>query len=284
MYTAEISRSHPTALLFLLDQSQSMQMELGGGKEVAMQKDQAAADAINRTLYEFVMRCAAGDSIRNYFDVGVIGYGREKDWVGPVFEGALEGRDLVTIGDIANNPARVEKREKLVPDGAGGVVKTAVNFPIWFSPVSGWNTPMVATLEYAYNVLAGWVANHPECYPPIVINLSDGQSTDGDPTQAAQRLASLATDDGNVLLYNCHLSATPAPAIVFPDAETGLPDEFAHTLFRISSVFPESSRQYAQREGYAFTDTTRGFVFNADFVSLIKFLDIGTRTAQIRDV
>jgi hypothetical protein len=279
MYTAEISRTHPTAILFLIDQSQSMQDLFGG---TSMSKAQAAADVINKTLYEFVMRCAKGEDIRNYFDVGVIGYGYKADAVGPAFEGALAGRDVVPIGEVANNPSKVEEREKLIPDGAGGTVPTKIKFPTWFSPVSVWNTPMCRTLEYAYGILEGYVANHRQSYPPIVVNITDGQSTDGDPTAVAQRLNSLATDDGNVLLFNCHLSEKPAKAIEFPDNETMLPDQFAQTLFRISSVLPETSRNYAIKEGYALTTQSRGFVFNADFVTLVKFLDIGTRT-NIKD-
>ena len=283
MYKAEISRSQPTVLLFMLDQSGSMDSPLGGNKEVVMQKAQAAADAINRILQEFVVRCTNGHEIRNYFDIGVIGYGKTSDWVGPVLEGTLAGRDLVTIGDVGNNPAKLEEREKLVPDGAGGVVKVKVPMPFWFSPVSGHNTPMCKALEYAHGLLEGWISNHRSSFPPIVVNITDGESTDGDPTIAAQKLTSLSTDDGNILLYNCHLSSTASPAISFVDSDKGLPDQYARQMFNISSVFPEISISYAASLGLAFTPMTRGFVFNSDFVQLVKFLDIGTRTNPTTD-
>ena len=282
MYRAEISRDYPTVLLFLLDQSDSMSGVLGGGKDAVMRKDESAADVINKMLDAFVHRCSTGEDIRNYFDIGVIGYGREKDWVGPVFEGALEGRDLVSIGELGNNPAKVEEREKLTPDGAGGVVKIKTKFPTWFSPTAGWNTPMCKALEYTFGVLEGWVKNHADSYPPIVVNITDGQSTDGDPTEMAFRLTSLSTDDGNVLLFNCHLSEAPSAPILFPDDHANLPDDFAKLLFNISSVFPESTRILAASEGFSVSPNSRGFVFNADFVNLYKFLDIGTRT-QIKD-
>ncbi|MBW7886468.1 MAG: VWA domain-containing protein, partial [Caldilineaceae bacterium] len=38
----------------------------------------------------------------------------------------------------------------------------------------------------------------------------------------------------------------------------------------------------AQQEGYTVSENSRGFVFNADMVSLIKFLDIGTRPSNLR--
>ena len=48
-------------------------------------------------------------------------------------------------------------------------------------------------------------------------------------------------------------------------------------LFRMSSLLPPGMRETARREGYLVGDQTRGFVFNADLVSVIRFLDIGTR-------
>jgi hypothetical protein len=95
-------------------------------------------------------------------------------------------------------------------------------------------------------------------------------------------LMSLSTQDGNVLLFNCHLSSERAPAIEFPDAEPSVPDKYAALLYRISSVLPAPIRSAAQAEGYRVSDGTRGYVFNADMVSLIKFLDIGTRASNLR--
>ena len=40
-------------------------------------------------------------------------------------------------------------------------------------------------------------------------------------------------------------------------------------------------RDAAANEGYTVDANPRGFVFNADLVSVIRFLDIGTRAAQV---
>jgi len=65
-----------------------------------------------------------------------------------------------------------------------------------------------------------------------------------------------------------------------PRGLPGLPDQFAQLLFRMSNVLPAHIRDQARNEGYRVTDGSRGFVFNADLVSVIRFLDIGTRAAQ----
>jgi hypothetical protein len=276
-YTAEISRSNPSAFLFLIDQSGSMDDPFGG--ENTRRKADGVADAINRLLQNLVIKCAKSEGVRDYYEVGVIGYG---DSVGPAFGGALAGKDLVPISQIADSPARVDERTKRVDDGAGGLVDQRVKFPIWFDPVAHGGTPMCEALRQAHAVLSTWLQEHPECFPPIVINITDGESTDGDPTQPAETLKSLASQDGNLLLFNVHLSSQRAAPVEFPSETAGLPDKYAQLLFSISSPLPDYMRAVASQEGYAVGDGTRGFVFNADMVSVIRFLDIGTRPSNLR--
>ncbi len=277
-YTAEIIRDKPSCFLFLVDQSGSMDDPFGVGDGITRKKD-GAVDALNRLLANLVIRCSKAEGVRYYFDVGVIGYGAV---VGPAFAGPLAGRDLVPISEVADGPARVEDRLKKVPDGAGGLVEQQIKFPVWLDPVANGPTPMCQALRLAYSTCQRWVDAHPLSYPPTVINITDGEATDGDPTQPAMELMSLSTQDGNVLLFNCHLSSERAPAIEFPDAEPSVPDKYAALLYRISSVLPAPIRSAAQAEGYRVSDGTRGYVFNADMVSLIKFLDIGTRASNLR--
>jgi hypothetical protein len=271
-YSAEISRSNPTCFLFLIDQSKSMRGPMGGA--VGVSKAQAVADAVNRLLYTLVLRCVWGQAVLDRFHVGVLGYGPR---VGTAFSGPLTGRELVPVGELARNPLRVEQRTQTVDDGHGNTVEQAVKFPIWFEPVAEGKTPMVATLDRAGRLLSVFLADHPECFPPIVVNLTDGEATDGDPDAAANRLWQLASSDGNVLLFNAHLSSNNASPIEFPDNEDVLPDDAARRLFRMSSFLPEVMDTSARQAGLAVSSQTRGFVFNADLASVIRFLDIGTR-------
>ena len=95
-------------------------------------------------------------------------------------------------------------------------------------------------------------------------------------------LAVLATDDGEALLFNVHLSERRAPSVEFPATDETLPDSFARRLFGMSSALPPHLQSAARQEGYAVEDGTRGFVFNADAAAVIQFLDIGTRPANLR--
>lgn len=277
-YSAEISRTNPSCLLFLIDQSGSMEDPFGAGESKRSKAD-GVADAINRLLQNLVIKCAKSEGVRDYYDVGVIGYGKN---VGPAFGGSLSGRELVPISEIADSPERVEERTRKVDDGAGGLVDQTVKFPVWFDAVSRGGTPMCEALSCAERTLAGWIGEHATSFPPIVINITDGESTDGDPTEAANRVKGLSTDDGNVLLFNLHLSSQRATPVEFPDDVSQLPDKYAQLLFDMSSPLPSYMRSAAAADGYAVTDGSRGFVFNADIVSVIRFLDIGTRPSNLR--
>ncbi|HEX4825245.1 MAG TPA: vWA domain-containing protein [Candidatus Polarisedimenticolaceae bacterium] len=277
-YSAAIDRSNPTAFLFIVDQSGSMQDPVGGG-ESAHRKSEVVADSLNRLLAELTLRCAREEGVRDYFNVGVLGYGAT---VGPILGGSLAGRDVIPISEIASSPMRVEEREKKIPDGAGGLVAQKVKFPVWVSPTANGGTPMCQVLDRARSVVDGWLTAHPTCFPPIVLHLTDGESTDGDPTQAADALTTLLSADGNVLLFNLHISSDRSHPVLFPDSDSGLPNEHAKLLFRISSVLPPGLSGYARQQGMNPTDGTRGFVFNADATAIVQFLDIGTRASDLR--
>jgi hypothetical protein len=274
-YSAEISRTNPTALVFLLDQSSSMLEPFGSQPE--KRKADGVADALNRLLQNIVLKSAKADGVRDFFYIAMIRYGGR---VESAFEGPLAGSALVPISRLANNPLRLEVRTRKLDDGAGGVLEQSFKFPVWFEARPTGRTPMCAALRQAREYLRVFLGAHPNCYPPIVINITDGQPTDGDPREETKELCSLASSDGNVLLFNAHLSDKQDRPIEFPADEAGLPDQFARLLFQMSSPLPPKLLEAARADGFPTGPRSRGFVFNADLVAVIRFLDIGTRVAQ----
>ncbi|WP_327069506.1 vWA domain-containing protein [Kitasatospora sp. NBC_01302] len=276
-YEAEISRSNPGCLVFLVDQSGSMKEEVDTG--VPQSKAIAVADAINRLLFELVVKCGKEDAVRDYFHVAVVGYG---ETVGSAFGGELHGRDLIPISVVADNPSYMSQQTVLMGDGADGFVEAAQGKPVWVEPVASGGTPMNQALRYAETLVAGWVSAHPGGFPPIVLNLTDGASTDGDPVEAGHAIGTHVTADGPALLFNLHVSMGQQDPVEFPDVESQLPDGFARLIFSMSSVLPDHMREYAKSLGYAASEAARGFVYNGDISSVVQFLDIGTRVTNFR--
>jgi hypothetical protein len=267
-YCSDITRANPTCFLFLIDQSRSMAERMAGAGKT---KAEAVADSINLLLCNLCQVCQQGQLILDRLFVGVLGYGLQ---AGPALAGPLAGRDLVPISEVAANPVRVDRRDK----AGGGRTIT----PVWFDPQAQGKTPMCATLTRAATLLERFLVGYPDCFPPMVINITDGKATDGDPEGPAAAVRRLASSDGNVLLFNAHISSRDGCGVMLPEREDALPDEEARRLFRMSSPLPPAIRDEAERAGYPVSTATRGFVLNANLNMVVQFLRIGTSTASSR--
>ena len=266
MYKAEISADNPSCFVFVIDQSTSMAEEVSNG-ENTVPKANGVSDTMNRWLSELSIKCAKASGVRDYYHIGVIGYGKK---VGTCLAGSSDGSELVPISVIADNPERIEERD-------------SVRMPVWFDAVADGGTPMCRAASKTEQVVQGWLDAHPDCFPPIVIHITDGEATDGDPESRLAQLTTLSSSDGPVMLFNIHLSANPdAHPVCFPDSEDQLPDEYAKMLFKTASPLTPTMRALAKEYGIKTTDTSRGFVLNADMVMLVQAIDIGTRPSNLR--
>ncbi len=279
-YSQEISRQHKACFLFLLDQSFSMEEPLGGSDQ---RKCDALATAINDWLQNMAILASGDEGIKDWWDVGVFGYRTDEASnmiIEPALLGELAGKRLASISEIGNHPARIDTRNQWIPSEEGGeMISVPCDVPIWVDPIAQGGTPMCNMLYLAHGLLADWIRQHPDSFPPIVVHITDGESQDGDPVPYAEAIRKLSTSDGQVLMFNCHLSSTAAAPFLFPAKPDGLPDRMARTLFEMSSPLPEHCLRYAAEEGFELQPGARGMAFNADMVCFLKFLDWGTRRA-----
>jgi hypothetical protein len=276
-YQAEISRASPTAILIVMDQSSSMNQRLKSG----VSKAGFLADVLNKTLYTIIANCSKADGVRDYFHVGVIAYSGEDARNG--FQGALGTEALHVVSRLAEAPLRVETRSKKVAGLNGDVIEQSVRFPVWFEPQGHGKTSMCAGLNAAIEILQQWCAEHRSAFPPTVLHITDGHPSDGNPEPIADRLKSLATDDGGCLLFNLHLDAGEGEPLIFPNDERAIGDRFGKALFRMSSLLPPHALEAATLKGYDVRPAARGFVFNAGIEAIADFFDIGTRPAVAAD-
>jgi hypothetical protein len=256
-----------------------MSRSWGGSETLA----QGAARAINSILLELCLRAQKGQGLSyHYFDIGMFGYGLQPvaggEGVESAFGGALAGRDLVPLPELRDNPIAV--REVVSPD-AGPPARA----PVWVEPMQGYRTPMCEAIAIAGSHVFEWTRAHPESFPPIIINITDGFVTDSPFDGAsldewAERLTGIGTQDGQALLFNIFLAPEPN-LVMLPATDAGLPSP-GPDLFRISSVLPPPMVLNAQNSGITPPPGARGFAFNADSTMLVKFLEIGTRV-EMRD-
>jgi hypothetical protein len=283
VYEQTFSRTNPGCIVFLLDRSDSMKRDWGGSRGTLAQ---GAARALNKILLDLCIKSTkeVGGSARHYFDVGVFGYGAcpvaGGEGVESAFGGALAGQAIVPIPQLFTNPLAISEEPSV--DAVPGA-----RIPIWVEPVFGYRTPMCQAIAAAGGHVFEWAAAHPDSFPPIVINITDGLVTD-DPFDGASladwagRLTSIETSDGKALLLNIFLAADGSPEVLFPVSPAGLPQP-GPDLFGISSPLPKTMVANARASRVEVPDGARGFVFNAGLATLVKFLEIGTRVAEIRD-
>ncbi len=210
----------------------------------------------------------------------MIGYGGS---VGSILAKFPKDRP-VSIRDLAHAPARVETVKRKLPDGAGGVIEVDYAMPIWVEPEAHGGTPMAEAFDLARDWATAWRTNNARSFPPVVVNITDAEPTDMKKARSsATRLRTVATDDGHLLLFNIHISASHSTTVVTPSDVNVLPDEFSRFLFEISSEIPAPLLGGASREGLSALSGARGFVANADashMISLLRFGTVGTLTTM----
>jgi len=282
-YSQEISRQNKALFIFLLDQSFSMDDPLANSSN---RKADELALAINAWLQNMVIACSKSEGFKDYLDIAVIGYGSDEGGnaiIEPALIGDLAGRELVSIAEIANSPARIDDVTAFIPDEeTGEMLEMPQQKPVWIDAKTQGATPICSAIVKACEIIDAWTPQHKSSFPPIVINITDGESSEGDPIPYADSLKQRGTDDGEVLFFNCCLSATPGDSFLFRGNGELMPDQFARTLFQMSSVLPEPIVKKARDMGQELEPNARGMAYNADMVTLIKFLDMGTRSAALR--
>jgi len=282
-YTAQITRNTPTAFIFMIDQSISMSRKLNfKGEYITLAE--AVARIVNAQIYELVLRCIKTSEVRHYYDIAVIGYGDDASYG---WKGTLAGRDFVSPEELKNNPFKKikVKEEKLTKKG---FVLKEIDKVQWVEPVAaGKYTRAHKAFAMAKTLLDKWMKEHHEkdCYPPTIINITDGAFNGiANPrevnTQLANELKALFTNDGNVLLWNIHITPDNKESIVLPISKTEVVgDDKSEGLYDMSSLLPSRYNQpIGDLRGDAENSRHVAMAINSDLSTLIQLMDIGTPT------
>ena len=267
------SSATPGLLIILVDKSGSMMLKY---KNEPVSRTEFATRAINRVINDIIKKNFNGTEPKNRCFISVISYCAE---VKEECSGYLK--------DLYKAPKRVETVTKKVTDGAGGLVDKQVKMPIWVEPTNTetW-TDMRGAFIMAKKLVEDWIADKPDNPAPVVINISDGvpyydhKNSDEcmEETKAvANEIMQISNADGNVLIFNAEIGDT-SQEIITPndDSEVKKGGAGAEFLYEISSVIPEGYIDAARKNELPVKPESRGCVFSADAVSLIKLIDFGS--------
>lgn len=277
-YSAKISTKNPMAIAIMVDQSGSMS-ELMSWNGVQLAKSATVGEHINNILAEFVARSRSESGYRHYYDIMVIGYSGDG-----VHSLLADGSDyFLTPEQLMGSVKRTQnvQRQRTLPDGR--IVMTNVAQRVWVDVAAQGRTPMREAFVKVTQELKGWCAKHPDSFPPLIVNITDGEATDASAEQlihSVSQLKSLSTNDGGALVMNIHVSSSSDSPVLFPTSKEELPDDrHAHLLHDMSSLLPAPfCREIAAYHDHEKPLNYCGMAFNASMADLVRFLNIGSTT------
>jgi hypothetical protein len=282
-YSARVTRYNPAAVVILIDQSGSMENDFKDG----ITRAQAVADIVNDLFDSLIMKCQREGGIRDYFQIMVIGYGKEvgNSKVSIIWEGNLADKDWVSVSELKENILSIETIEttKMMPWGLVPDIKTK---KIWLNPCCDGLTPMYEALELCKDKLEDWIRDYQDSFPPMVFNITDGYPTDIEDLTLIENICSdiksIKSNDGGTLLFNCLI--TNGNEFILPNqSDTNeFEDEYHLTLFNASSTLPHEMKHIVNQvfpNKEIVIGETKCVIINSTINSLINLLNVGTNTA-----
>lgn len=262
-YSLGWGSQHPGHLVCLVDLSGSMGTDNKIGRVM---------DALQKSMRSLVTKCIQGTGLVERFTVTIIGY---HSHIIPLFSGGVQ--ELQSLIKKA-----VSTQKPLFDYEEGGVAE----------PMG--QTYMSNAFNAARKDIEQWISSsnsngHPA---PVVINITDGQPEEQDKTletcanealQAARKLTSVRTPDGNVLLYNLHIgSSENTNQIVLPverPSTTGnqREDQRVGFLYDSASVLTEEIVKHAAGYDFPIQAGSRGMASNVqDSALLTKLIEFSS--------
>ena len=290
MYEKKVSTENPALVIVLIDQSTSTDRIMAAKGDQTYRISTMMKIVTDTLLYTLLRKAMKGTTLKNYVDFAVIGYG-------------VSVHSALPQVNLEEYPINIErlKKESQKPDGSDN------EDPLVPKPKREWVeerydglTPMVGALREARKILEKWIPNHKSSYPPTVINLTDGMPNDDekyleileqgtlvDLSETAlitesKAIKQLHTDDGNVMIANCHITAEKTIAIEYPayPSEIEKVDPLGRILFDMASTIPEPLRKLGNSKKFdmKLEPNAKFFLFNAEIKSLVNFMRFGTTT------
>ncbi len=249
-YERKVERAHPALIVMIVDDSGSMSGSLPGSSDTCYQWVERYSGII---LKELLARCmeVAGETptVKPRYYLDVIKYGSSVE----TWQTGAEGDEELDIGQAA---------KKFTDSGSLGL---GANMG---------GTDTAAAFQFAHDRIEKALLKErfKNSFPPIVFHLTDGESHT-DATSIAQKIMSLSSSDGNVLIVNGYIGTQTALPYKDPndfpgylsEQEVGSQDN--GRMFQMSSVMPDTMRENLINDG----------IFPAIRENVKLFFDVRTR-------
>ncbi len=267
------ARNLPGCLVVLVDQSAPMAEECrGGGRTYAS----IAARAANVVLDQVTDQCTRGETVRDDFQVGVLGLanGIAVDILG--YGSAPAG--LLTASELETK-AQVEEIELEEDDGTGKL--KVVRQSKWIGPRCSGRMDLGRGLKLATGKLATWTAAYPNSFPPVVLVCTGGHVEDHTSAEtAAELLKGIRTTNGAALLFICHLSSHQNAPMAFPADPAGLTGSASWLCTRLASKIPDYLARHGASRGWQVCPCSHGYVTQENISKLVQLFSAAANNSE----
>lgn len=224
-YSVQATNSTPALIIYLLDVSGSMSLELEGKRRIDVVRH-----ALNAAIKQMIFRSTKGSRISSRYRLAILSYSGE-------------------VYDMLGGVKSIEEfaQTGILPD------LTPMKF-----------TDAAKAFEYAEKILQEELPRMQNCPAPLICHMTDGTHTGEDPEPIAKRIMEMSVLDGHVLVENIFISDSilnepieNAKSWKGITDETTFTNEVATKLRNMSSPLPESYREMMLESSYSLQPGSR---------------------------
>lgn len=287
-YEQTLSRQYPGLFVVLLDQSVSMTEKESKSGQTKAEIVTTYVNSILRKMIEYAPIDEFTGRRKNYVYVCVLGY---NDDVYPLL---ASDTTPVSLPDLDDNAKGFVTVDRVFYDQRNRPVKRVKEkVKVWIEPKAEGNTDMTYAFEEAEKVIKAWLYSTPEyisqdlgmqqprskSFPPVLINITDAKHNgEREPDEVVDRIRAMSTEQGNVLIYNCHFTHESGQDFIFfpsniDEVRRISKSNQAQKMFYMSSIIPDALLDKARHDmQMPIEPGARCFVYNSNPDILLKFL------------
>lgn len=276
-YTTPCSTSNPGLIVIIGDSSHSMIGE----------KNEVLNDSFNYFVNELIFTNGNGRKIKDNLYLCFIEYGGDGGDTAKILRQGF-------LSEFANNPIGFKQINSsiingdLFPDGNEQTMPVFVNYQAKGA------TATSNAFSIAADVITRFVTIHPDSPAPKVIHITDGHPWSNQykfeevnrTNEAASKLTSIGTTDGNTILFNLHIIGEnddkKEPQYFFPEKGTEILGYGNRILESLSVVIPPIYVANAKRFGMTLGENPMSFATNVDAKHILKFIMFGSSSMTDR--
>lgn len=236
MFKHYISSPYPAHIVIIIDQSSRMSEPYSKGKT----KAEYVADDINNFINDLIFMCCAGDKIKNWFYISIVGHSNNEI-------NLIESKYL---SEFADNPIRIVKAKKTVADGAGESIEIEEEKAEYINSSSKGESNLFSVFEHIQVLISDWMIQK-QYLSTLIINISGGYSPEWQiTTKVIEKIKKLTINGENPFLFNWLLDSNSSN-LELPSLGNVYGKSFtSHLFFDWSSYMSEQMIDNCKRFGF----------------------------------